>query len=1504
MKNKEIKIALKNTDNSYMRSLQQQLVSIFYEQYKKGENMGLFQKVTPVDLVIDVEDSDLNETNFSNLFLQNMEEAKRVTIHKIKSERAFKQLEVEFTKAKTLEKGMNTITIPFLIELILHKFLQRKEIKNYEKMQWTNLIVFFSNIKTENEAEAIQKFIKKYNSYTGIFGNDRSGDETSEIRLHNLYFKLASFVEKLVRENKAKYLKKRSTTTHSNLSIDHIILAITNLYLRNPEYSKYTKTYWEGIIKSLNAKNPLLTPKNIASLPQFNELQQYIYLNASALENELQEKIILLQKSLTNLYNYSKEYIQESISTTQLILAIIEKYLTNDGLYSNETAYWLSIIEDLIAQRTDVASVLMTPENIELKFFLYEDYTLRPEEKPSYIHIEDYKEILITELKRIIQDFLETTISNDTKKLTFLYRIVYNSLHELEKGVSLLETLQKEPSLFLILKVFVDIKQLSNPNLYPLIAPIYDDFVSSNAYTYLEDKTLFKLKDELEEVVIKATSRNVIISNLKLHEGDRYNRYTFWIVEPKHIFKFITSCLYQQKSFRSIIPLHKNIAFKQINWKFIHNGYRYNISYAYEGFDRIANLNPSDFEFKYTSGIYHYEYTIYIKDKLGETAFTLSTKNYQAFEALSKILKFTPNPKTIQNLIDDFKLKFKEAGENIHKLDKLYAGLPTFFFNSAIDKNEKEEKNKVLKKHLIAILKGRVNENRGTNEEMAVVNIVKAMSEDYAYALFKDDTKLLYTVFRKLHQYWVSTGTAYQDFSDYMISLILKFSSKTAFPKIWFSNENWSFNRIEIDISNWSETTKDFTIKNYYQKGWIPLFNLNGTNEFLSDPNYTYHPLDLVEMQTMIHGKPVSATLVPVFMLYHKATSKANWDTFSVVTDIISVLSVYAAGRVLVSKAAFSLGQKVLAGAIIGKEISTKTIQYEGLTYWLQRNHKALYRTWTTVDTLGDFALLFTSLAKADEIITNSRNLLNNLRAAEIVVPNEYLNWLQKAKKALGKLFDPKTGKKIVLSLEGGAIKFPINLPTVHAFHFNNTLDDLGNTFRSLLNGKAGKIREHLEKDIGKLMLTATGKFKDDLTKLAVSLRGFSGDNQKLLSYIIDFERIKLNKGKSVLSGEQIKMLQQLESLQGVSTTVSIKFINYILKEGKSAINLTYLFNIIDKINPKNIEHLLKIIDNIEGVSSAQAKTLLIKLSMQNGNAEVLATFTKKELEILGKKILPEAKFGRTEGDFINQKEFFDQVGPEELKKLKDNIEKHPYVSFDLKFLKGKRKKDTIDRFEKARLINMAKMYKDVALIGEKGKKYFEHVNKQIKEFILSADDLEFNEFLNMYRVNGKAGNDFMPKYKKFGEGMEKFRGKKITSDQLKDIMENMRRHHIIMANVLQKNEVFQKIMQWAKSQVPPKGIGFHDFRKNIIILHHDQHGFHNAATSIMQKKVRNLNNIFNETEKKIDHLKELIEHGTDKSFREAFFELKIILKDEKYDIIKNVIQKNDGALDTKHLPK
>ncbi|CAL2086060.1 protein of unknown function [Tenacibaculum sp. 190524A05c] len=1151
--------------------LQEEFVSICNEHYQQHKKRGLSETIDPIDIVIDIATSDLDEQNFSNTLLQTVNATQSKIINKIRSESQIEKLSNSIAFTTTSRQSKPIITAAFIIEIIAKKFLNEKGLKDYEKMQWVNLIAFFKNINTQNEAEEIQLFLKRYNGnlITKIYLNN---DDISLSRLESLYGRLTTYINYLVNNNIAQHLTNSSTNKIKIENLDYVIIAINDLYLRNPTYSKHTKSYWEAVIKLLSQKKEIgpkhLTLNDIASLPQFHEIQNYIAENKEYLESKFNEQYRLLISALSESYNYSKERFEEDISTPQLISAITEKFLTNDNLYSNEVNYWLTIIEDLITSRTDVGSILIDPNNHSLKLFLYEDFLLRLQKTTQPINLEEYKETLKIELNRLIEDLSFTSSKIGTAVIMSLYRVVYYSLRALNEYDSVFETLKKHNSLFLVLDLLLDIKQFSNHNLYPKIAPIYEEFLSSKASVYLDNKILFKLKNTLDEVVVTATKKDTSNKlNISFEVESQYD-YGYLIVKPEHILKFISKFIGQEIAFRNAVISSDDDTFEKEGKKLKIGKYEYEVyRYNKNAFDRVANLKPESFNFRFSSGSFHFKYHIEIFDLNGELLFSFNTIDYNAFEHLTRTFKFTPDENTIAELIETFEKDFKNAGSDKDKIDKLYASLPHAFYNRSENNINRKEKDQELKNHLIVILSGEVDETFGTNEELAVVNIVKAMSPEYAYNLFQKNTNLLYKIFRKLHQYWVTTGTAYEAFGDYMIELILKFGQQKGYTAVWFSNENWAFNRIELDVSDWGEHTSKINLKNYYQKAWIPLFNPNGSNEFISDIEQDYHPLDLVEMQTMVNGKPESIVKIPMFMLYHKAESKANWDTFNVVTDIISVLSVYGAGRVLISKT-LSLGAKALAGAVIAKEISSKAIQHEGLTSWLQREHKTLYTTWTTVDTIGDFAMLFTSLAKADDIINNSKNLFNNLVAAEIAVPEEYLRWLEKAKRALGELFPRRTPEYgLIYAMEGISSQNSFKA-TTYALNFTETSDDARKTLQNVLRGKTDKTVDSFKKELGGLMNTASGKFLEDLTNLAVSLKGFAGDNQKLFDYILEFERIKLTKGQSALTGEQIKRLQELNKYSNIKPALRNKILKYIFDSptGKLKIN-----QVISRFNKNQI---------------------------------------------------------------------------------------------------------------------------------------------------------------------------------------------------------------------------------------------------------------------------------------------------------------------------------------------
>ena len=227
----------------------------------------------------------------------------------------------------------------------------------------------------------------------------------------------------------------------------------------------------------------------------------------------------------------------------------------------------------------------------------------------------------------------------------------------------------------------------------------------------------------------------------------------------------------------------------------------------------------------------------------------------------------------------------------------------------------------------------------------------------------------------------------------------------------------------------------------------------------------------------------------------------------------------------------------------------------------------------------------------------------------------------------------------------------------------------------------------------------------------------------------------------------------------------------------------------------------------------------------------------------------------------------------------------------------------SISRFEKAEKILLDKGYTKGAEIADEGKRYFTIVNNQIKDFIRESSDSDFETYINKYRLDGNPNNDFTSHNKNFGDGMIGLRNSnEISEEAFKLMMKEMRRHHQIMSTILKDNPTFQKIIEWGLRQETPLNIGFNDFGKNIILIADAQHGFHKVATSEMTKNINKLEDIFDETERRINKLDDLIKDGTEENFKRAYFELTKILEREEKSIFKYVIQKENGHLDTKHL--
>lgn len=114
-------------------------------------------------------------------------------------------------------------------------------------------------------------------------------------------------------------------------------------------------------------------------------------------------------------------------------------------------------------------------------------------------------------------------------------------------------------------------------------------------------------------------------------------------------------------------------------------------------------------------------------------------------------------------------------------------------------------------------------------------------------------------------------------------------------------------------------------------------------------------------------------------------------------------------------------------------------------------------------------------------------------------------------------------------------------------------------------------------------------------------------------------------------------------------------------------------------------------------------------------------------------------------------------------KKVVDNIKKG--LKYDKVTNKWKNpNKIRKDRIKETIRILKERGYTHLVKLAEQTKKYAKIHDEGLKKFILNATDEKFNEYLNIFRLGGKAGNAFMPYYKQLGEGLEALRktGKKI----------------------------------------------------------------------------------------------------------------------------------------------
>ncbi|WP_431165788.1 hypothetical protein [Tenacibaculum halocynthiae] len=1093
-------------------------------------------------------------------------------------------------------------------------------------------------------------------------------------------------------------------------------------------------------------------------------------------------------------------YITKSgvdVTKENLIKLIKKRYLITPSDVKEVNVFWENIIQKINNKELSVNDVLLNPNYAELLHYIENFEQGIPKQK---VNVEKYREALIHKVAQVYNE------KKRVRDKTLLEKLKNHS-------ISLLDIMKENQEVFLILSALeIDIQQFNEYKLYPKLNLIYKEFALSKWYAKLGVNNIY-FKGATSEIIINKDGTysylldditiNALVINLE-------KKTTYWgsirhyEAETKHVFEYLIKKAGKISSFRGAVPYVKDHKIKAKgfaslvidNFKFSIHGFS-----SPEDFDIKLDLRPE--YIKASVKLHHgtYSYYLHFKDEKGDQKRCyLQTKDYLAFEMLVKKLGVNLKASFTEPLANVYIEGIRKSKNQPNKLSRYFASLPTSAYrtsaNLRIDTFTKVELEGYLEKMLSKTFTWDAGLS-GANEEVALLSVLRAMKPEDMYTFLHKRTDLLYEIVDRVD------GAEYERLLKYLGQYIPVFDAKSKVPRaLYLSESSYIERKIHIESSDWKgENTISFD--NHNQSSFIFKY---GKKVALNEGSFTFHPLELVAIKTVINGKEVGTLKVPAFYLYKKLESQSNWDTFEFLLDLVSVASIYGSVRFLATSAIKHAGKKVvkkellkraLAVANIAKETSSFAIRSEEITEWMLENkYENLLTTWKILDTTGDLIYLGSSLKSLKKIN------------------------LKKVKEGVQQGFD----KNIVESYT----------------KFKQYIYEVDEVIQKLVQeGKEvpAKLRQHmfdLEKDLN-IFLDNVIVANGPEYQLAFAMLDNSAKTGKKLNFEAAFDAV----GNARNTRKAERVAKELAKKAAIKKKYDIEHLT--AQQSK-------YFEAIEELNITNKELLEKVIQHGKNTS--------------------------------GVTITP--------------------------KKVVDNIKKG--LKYDKVTNKWKNpNKIRKDRIKETIRILKERGYTHLVKLAEQTKKYAKIHDEGLKKFILKATDEKFNEYLNIFRVDGKAGNAFMPYYKQLGEGLEALRKtgekiEKVSSKELKKVMKGYERHHQVMVSVMKDNPTFQKIMDWALKRNPPLDIGFNDFKRNIIILHKEQHGYHNITTGVMRKKISNIDLIFDKTEKSINKLEKMILNPKDeKAHLKAFNQLKNILKREEKSIIKEVIQNKTGGLDKRY---
>ncbi|MEP0263338.1 hypothetical protein [Dokdonia sp.] len=1424
MENLQFTISLKNTEETSLIHLRNELTTIYCKEYENHQNKNTHAPIEQIDIVVDIADTPYDDQALAAKIHEQLFYVKQ----EIHAKGYNKQIQAQEEKAI-----VTLINNPMLIEiLMIHEDIIKKTYRGKDRKAFA---IFFNNVINNlinNEKSAYDILDTSEKKYKHIIKHVRATHPNYVIHKHE---------KRGFRDESRYYTEEKGFEKAMTL----LGKAIDILYLTRKNPINEVNTFWYKLKRDLRKK--VISIHDLLEDQNYQELRAYIY----------KEKEVTYSK--VNIEQYRPEIlkqIQQALRYSKFRLKEINSY--------KET----------------------TP-------------TLRNERRDTKIRIKEYKAIL--------------------------------SLLENRNKYPLVDILNKHLIIFFFFTIEGPTEaELTDEKLYPKLSHVYKKYMKSWIYGK-KQKTIDPI--ELDEIVItglglyKPTFGNPyyrittgkIYGFLKENVGEIITLKEHFRYGTKHKVKFALDLgVYKEHlpelRFRQLFKNKKLIKESTFDLSCIDAEIKIK-----EVTERIGRRG--------TKKTVRPCFYIYIKNTLGDVLLVLETMRPQTFERIVKDLQVNVSAQNIKELNAFFreniqKYRANRTGYNEEMLAFFYKYLPEstykneqgrrVIFDDDDDGNIKNDKIgdreigftfEELKEDLEVLLDSwRV----GDGKEKAIVSILMAMPPEEAYKYLYNDTATL-----KLLVDAIDGDNFHKLFVQYVAFLIDQFGYKQ--PRtIWFGNDTW-FPEIQLDGS-W-DGGDSFTLSNFTQSSITPWFEY-GERTDINLEEVPYHPMDLVAMSTVIDNEVIDPIYVPAFYIAKKIQLKSNWDFFTIALDVISLISLQASARFILKAALKKAGNRIakreaiklaLNAANVLKETSSFAIRSETLRKAMDPD---VYRAWRMLDTAGDLIYLgvgirslknlniFKAKPKALEGLDGlggGRTLLGN--TADLAEANhryaKLKQFLEASKKAIKQF--KEAGEEIPAKLKAKLLALEKEL--------NDFIDQVGllppNQQRLVLEGVDGsRVRVNLFDDAA-----------DGSRKLNIDAPSGSGSGKKVSNQVEEINPLQKKYNLETPTEKQLDYFKALDKL-GITDQ---KIIKQLIQAGKKF--------------PKKLGTFTRLLGKLEGADPT-IKQLVLKLALQNNNIKSLIKFSPEQLKHLGEGLLPNARFGNAAdtGAFINKPKNFNQVTPEDLEVFLRIMNKAGSVKkgkglfkkFDLNVLRGKELK--ITRIEKTIRILEEKGYKHLVKLAKRTRNYQTIHDNGLKAFIKKATDAEFDEYLNIFRIDGKVGNAFMPYYKQLGEGLENLRKTtkskidevakaggdvskvKVNAKALKEVMKGYERHHQIMISIMQKNPTFQKIMDWALQQTPPLDLGFNDFRKNIIILVKEQHGYHNLRTEIIQEMVSDIEKVFDNglesITNKIGGLDNIISVGGNKNFRKAYNRLEKIIEQETKIIIEKVIQIQNSSLD------